>query len=111
MTISNKLQIEVLKEALIASKNDIHPFVCVDSSYGLDKFKISHRYSDIPTLLPLLTFENAMLVCKRYKLKQPKMECESGGWWETGLRKPRIAFINWMIRETRNKIKLNDKRI
>lgn len=57
--------------------------------------------SNCVKFIPLATPENALYVCKKYKLKQPVSKYVRGGWWLTDSRglKSRVAFVNWMIKQ------------
>jgi hypothetical protein len=99
-------QLRVLEMGLRNIKNYHMPFVCVEVSCALREVLDTIIPSmDVQQYIPILTFENAQLVCRKYKLKMPNKENESGGWWDSGLLKPRLAFVNWMIAETKAKIK------
>lgn len=103
--LSIEKQIKALEIGLNIVKTCRDPFVCVDVARGASKVNGEYVVSnEISEYIPLLTIENAEKVCKRYKLKLPVKRSSCGGWWESGLRKPRVAFINWMIKELKSQL-------
>lgn len=99
MKATKEQQVIALRYAIEMIKYAKLPFICIEVSCGLyDDFEYVPA-CDVHEYVPLLTFENAQLVCRKYKLKMPIKGNDSGGWWNSGIKKPRLAFVNWMIKE------------
>lgn len=111
--ISVKQQIEVVTKAKKLILRGEHDYVCVAiwsvlkaSGFGI----LYPRYnsSNAVKFIPLLTIENAALVCKKYKLKMPVLG-PTQAWWDcdygySNNKKSRMAFMNWMIKELNKKL-------
>ena len=58
-------------------------------------------------IIPIFTMQNALIACKRHKMKLPDIEADyKSFWWSTGSKsdKPRYTVINWMIAELKKKL-------
>jgi hypothetical protein len=98
-------QINVLKSAkaeLISGKT---LYTCNAVKWNLiRKLKINIEDSkECVDYIPLLTFNNALIVCRKYKLQLPK---RIYAWWDSDAtgRKSRLAFVNWMIKQLQAKL-------
>jgi hypothetical protein len=103
--MNKEQQIEILLMAKDRIKNGYDRFVCpaILNSYYIKHDTISDSARSI---IPLLTRENAIAMCKKQKIKQPNKDTYI--WWTSYNdnsnkhslhRKERIAFVNWMIKE------------
>lgn len=106
-------QIDVLNE----TKRHLDEFcyVCV-KAWHLTKLKLnmpsnqslSFNSDEVRNYIPLLTFENAQIACRKGHVKMP-VERSNGGWWRTFAygednRKSRRVFINWVINELKKQL-------
>jgi hypothetical protein len=108
--LSVKKQIEVLKKAKkdISSKK-IYCFVCVsswnvikDQHYDNGEDRADSSY--VSEYIPLLTIENAKIACRESYVTLPKSNFPHDAWWGYREPKPRIIFINWMLKELEKKL-------
>ena len=100
-----KKQIEILTKAKNNILNRSNPYVCVATSCEINEDRKSYRFAPINMgdYIPLLTFENAQVVCKKYKLKMPVVQLNDA-WWKSTEVKSRLAFMNWMIKELQKEL-------
>ena len=110
--ITIETQIKALNTGLTLTKAIGNSYVCIHVNSGLSALGYHKPMeTDISEYIPLFTFENAIMVCRKHKLKLPVGRANSGGWWDKGVKKPRLAFVNWMIRQLETQAKEINKQI
>lgn len=103
--VSKEEQIVILLMAKDRLNKGYDKFICPAI---LNSFYFLYRESSdsAKKIVPLLTRENAIALCKKQKIKQPQKDTYV--WWTSYNensnkhslhRKERTAFINWMIKE------------
>jgi len=98
-------QIEILTKAKKNVAKGVNWFVCVSVMMQVNEYKNRNLFAPINMgdFIPLLTFKNAQMVCRKYKLKVPVLQ-DDNSWWKRSEIKPRLAFFNWMIKELKKEL-------
>jgi hypothetical protein len=108
MALPIKEQIEILKYARTLMMDGNLPYdvgLCAAISRSMDKVNHARyvEYCTVPTrrlktFIPLFTRDTAIQVFDQ-KNWRPKPYTDKDYWWDLGDNKPRIMFLNWIIKQ------------
>ena len=100
--------LEIAKNLIIRLEDRNDCYICNNITYAMRDYcinvfglDISFKYDSL-IQFKLFTKHNANIICQKYKLKKPLEVC--GAWWDGEVKKPRLAFLNWLIKEYKKQL-------
>jgi len=104
--LTTEQQIEVLKQAKKELKNCYGLCGAIRNAHNRLFSENADSRLEPFEVIPLFTNENAVIACKKHKMKVPRIDGYRSFWWntDTSSDRPRYTVINWLINELKKKL-------